>query len=281
MFNKKKCESCGENFDIALDKCPKCNIENKNQPDEFKSIVNLKIWKHLVLFGIGWIGLQTFAAIIQLIYLLAYGPFESIEAQMEFLNLPDIGMPINSISYVLVFVALCLVLWKEITKLFKSFKNWKPYVAAAACFGAMMLFNFIYPLILKTAGVEFGNNQNESGLQEITQNYKFLSLLIFALIGPICEEITYRVGLFSFFKRINKWLAYGATILVFTLIHFGFGADDLINELINIPFYLIAAFGFTFIYDNFGFAASLTAHITNNFISLTFAAILGYGAVLL
>lgn len=281
MFEKKYCDCCEQKYDITLDKCPKCKAENEEQPKEFKPLANITMWKQLAIFGVGWMGLQIIATILQLIFLKANGPYESLEAELELLNNPDIGMAINSITYVLTFLILGILLSKEITKLFKSFKSWKPYVAAAICFTAMMVFNLVYPLLLESAGVTFGDNQNEAGLQEITQNYQLLSILIFALIGPVCEELTYRVGLFTFLKRINKWLAYGVTMIFFTLIHFGFGADDMINELINIPFYLIAAFGFTFIYDKFGFAASITAHVLNNIVSLTLATVLGCGVILL
>ncbi|MBP5694703.1 MAG: CPBP family intramembrane metalloprotease, partial [Bacilli bacterium] len=100
--------------------------------------------------------------------------------------------------------------------------------------------------------------------------YPITCLFIFGLIGPICEEITYRVGLFSLLKRKNRALAYLVTIAVFALIHFNFSNDPatLLNEIINLPYYMFAAFAFSFAFDKFGFAASATAHISNNLISL-------------
>ena len=69
-------------------------------------------------------------------------------------------------------------------------------------------------------------------------------------------------------KRKNRILAYVATIIIFTLIHFDFGAKTMTNELLNIPYYAAAAFAFTFAYDQYGFAASVTAHVANNLFSV-------------
>ena len=77
--------------------------------------------------------------------------------------------------------------------------------------------------------------------------------------------------------RINKYLAYAVTILVFAFIHFDFecfGKGTLVNELLNMPFYLFAGFTFTFLYEKFGFGASVMAHVSNNLYSIIMTVIM-------
>ena len=133
------------------------------------------------------------------------------------------------------------------------------------------MFDFVWGTILELLPITSSDNINESSLQTMRQVYPVASFMIFGLIGPICEEFTYRVGLFSFFKRINKWVAYVVTVVIFAFIHFNFSTDPnvLLNEVLNLPFYMFAAFAFSFTYDKFGLAGSLTAHVANNFISLS------------
>ena len=134
----------------------------------------------------------------------------------------------------------------------------------------MFAFNALYSTFLQLIKVTSSDNANEASLQSLQDIYPLTCLIIFGIIGPICEEMTYRVGLFSLFKRKNKVVAYVVTIAVFALIHFNFSLDPdtLVNELLNLPYYMFAAAAFSFTYDKFGFAGSVTAHISNNLLSL-------------
>ena len=108
-------------------------------------------------------------------------------------------------------------------------------------------------------------NENEEGLRSFIVIYPWMSLFILGFVGPICEELTYRVGLFGLLKRW-KWLAYIVSALVFAFMHFSFDAegDAMIVELINLPMYIFSGVMFALAYDKFGLSASLTAHIVNN-----------------
>ena len=87
------------------------------------------------------------------------------------------------------------------------------------------------------------------------------------LIGPFCEEITYRVGLFDLIKRKNKILAYIIEVLIFAFIHIQFSETTLGAELAAFPIYLAIGFFLTFAYDKFDLPASYMAHIFLNTIS--------------
>jgi membrane protease YdiL (CAAX protease family) len=101
----------------------------------------------------------------------------------------------------------------------------------------------------------------------MTKSFPALSILFFGLIGPIVEEITYRVGLFGLAKRVNRVFAYIIVPIVFGFIHFDFesiGTDRFLNEIFNMPTYILGGLALAFLYDRFGFAASTTTHILNN-----------------
>ena len=118
-------------------------------------------------------------------------------------------------------------------------------------------------------------SENESVLREIIKAFPALSVFVFGIVGPFCEELTYRVGLFGCFKKY-KWLAYLTSIIVFALMHFGFTSPNIIDELVNLPIYLFSGAAFAFAYDKFGLAGSLSAHVTNNLYAIIASIITNY-----
>ena len=119
-----------------------------------------------------------------------------------------------------------------------------------------------------------GVNANEASIDSTTSLYPFLSIVIFGIVGPICEEFTYRVGLFTFIKKYNRVAAYLITALVFGLLHFTFNIDTIVTELINLPSYIVSGLLLCYFYDYKGFGASTIAHITNNLFALLMQLIL-------
>jgi len=236
----------------------------------------LPFFKQIKLFLTGWLGFHLFAIIIQIVV----GGIASISTGYPIdtvLKTYPVAILTNMLAYIVLLISLTLITRYDITKLLKSFKHWQPYVMAVVCVVAIYLFNYMYSIFLYILrGASISNNQNEASLQSIESIYPMTSLIVFGIIGPICEELTYRVGLFSLFQRKSRLIAYIVTILMFTLIHFNFSlnADVLINELLNLPYYIFGALAFTFIYDKFGFASSLTAHILNNILSLSLISII-------
>ena len=230
--------------------------------------------KQLITFLVGWIGFRIFAAFIQMIFIFiarATG-----ENSSDILGRFETSMIINSFCYIGLLIALLLIINLDLIKLVKSFKQWQSYLAGVICLISIFAFNYAYGItinVLKEFGIiniPVSNNANEASLQSLQDVYPITCLFIFGLVGPICEELTYRVGLFSLLKRKNRAFAYWITILVFALIHFNFSTNPttLLNEILNLPYYMFAAFAFSFTYEKFGFAASVTAHIVNNVISL-------------
>ena len=264
----KKCPYCEKDYPEVSRYCPYCGSPNPSyKPKEEKKLNHLR---QIFLFGVGFIGFQIIGTLIQLFFLFkARADFGSNETEiLKYIYSAPVSMFVNAISYCIIFCILLTISMPCVKGLLKSFKNGKAYLGALLAYAIIYSSNILYSLIIGAAGVDVSSNNNQTSLDSIINVYPLVSLFVFGIVGPICEELTYRVGFFDFFKRKNRILAYVATIVIFTLIHFDFGASNLTNELLNIPYYASAAFAFTFVYDKFGFAASVTAHIANNFLSI-------------
>ena len=232
--------------------------------------------KQIILFAVGWLGFQVFATSIQLV-------------ATSFIKLSGItilsqgfSMVINSICYIGLIIALALIANKDLLKLVPSFKQWQSYIAGLICFASIIVFSMTYGSIIEylkeieVIKIPTGDNANQTAIVSLEKLFPFTSLIVFGFIGPICEELTYRTGLFSLLRRKNKFLAYFVTIILFAFIHFNYSNDTatLLNELLQLPHYMFAAFAFSFTYDKFGFAGSVSAHITNNVFSLLFVSLI-------
>ena len=110
--------------------------------------------------------------------------------------------------------------------------------------------------------------QNQSIATEMVLRNPATCIIILGFIGPLVEELTYRVGLFTLCKRASTVLAYIVTTLVFAAIHIDFFSENIINELVALPDYLFAGAIFCLLYDREGFGASYLAHVGNNLFSV-------------
>lgn len=237
---------------------------------KLKNLTFLKTWKYLVLFLLGLFGLSIVQYVTSIVTSMIAGGIYGYETSKyhTFTYSPTYTMIINGVAYVVIFSIFMVFASKDISEYLKSFKKWQPYVAGLIGFAIIIAFSVIYNSILSMAGIKTTDNANETAVNSVVGSFPLSSLLILAFIGPICEELTYRVGLFTFLRRINGILAYVVTIAIFALIHFDFQSETIVNELLNLPFYAFTAFVFSFLYERFGLAGSLTAHVVNNFISI-------------
>lgn len=250
-----ECNFCGNKIEK--------NKKNKN-------ICQLQSWKQILLFVIGFLGFQTLAYLFSFIFSLMVNA-QLEEGTYQYYNLLTSYKPVgfyNFLSYLVLFPILGALLIPNATEICKSFRHFKPFIASLVGVAGIMIFNIVYNNIIYNLGLSINNNSNETTVVNIVSQYPVFSVIVFGLIGPITEELTYRVGLFSFFSRINKILAYVITIIVFAFIHYNFSSSDFINELLNLPLYAFAAFVFSFLYDRYGLAGSVYAHVINNLMSI-------------
>ena len=263
LIGNKNCDKCGSNYDVARDTCPACNTlnEEKKEQKSAKAILFLSPQKQLLLFLVGFVALQVIGYLIGAIL----DNFMSDEEVIYHLIT-------NVVCYVSVAIGLSFVIFKDF-KLFKRHLT-NPYPWIAGVTGGIILImvtityslcsNLIYPHEI---------NENQNLANNMMTSFPLTSILIIGIIGPICEEFTYRLGMYSFLRRINKYVAYAITIVFFALIHINFFAENIIPELIAIPQYLFAGLCFCILYEKWGIAASTTAHITNNLFSVLYTII--------
>ena len=286
MKEKVKCKKCGLLIDDDMQYCPYCGYvqdqnENQNEKKENKDepfiqtsinsnlpkergnnvfafeskVLDLPLWKKIASFLLGYVGLQIIVQILKL--------FISTETELYFIISGSYSGAVNFGVYIILFGLFIILFNDDLFKILKEFKSSDTWISGLA-YGFLVLIissaiNAMLNLIPHS-----GVNNNESSIDSITTIFPLLSLLVFGLIGPICEEFTYRVGFFGFFRKINPILGYIFTAILFGFIHFDFQSNDLINELINIPSYIIAGLMLCYIYDYKGIGTSIIAHALNN-----------------
>jgi len=263
MKKLTKCDKCHGNYDSYLDHCPFCGETNNDTAPldrKFNDMLFLTDYKEFLLFIMGFIGLLLFSFLTGVA-----------------LNAFPIGNKVlvstleNFIPYLLTLVIMCCIIsydYKPLkANLIKSVKEYKYILVSLLATGIMIGFNFAYSAILNACGVTILNNDNQKALEEIVRGYPGFAFFFIVLFGPICEEVAYRLGLFSVLRKRNRYLAYAATIVIFTLIHFNFMSNNLPNECLNLPNYIVPAFLFCLIYERFGLTSTTFAHILNNLVS--------------
>ena len=277
MFrNKITCSSCDEKIDALSYDCPYCHTHNLEY-DKLglsKHAINPAWYFQLIFFIFGWLGLQTIIGTLveTLIAKINGVPLNDMITRVDLLG------PAEFIMYFILFAGfILLVFFSKSYKRFPSiFKDWRTYVFGLAGLGATFVLGNIWEMI--SSIFTSSSSGNQELVIRIVIAYPALSIIVMAFIGPLCEELTYRVGLFGLLRRWNRLAAYLIGIFVFAAIHFdvsalltGLTSNDwsgLINELWNFPSYLIAGGVLVATYDLFGFGASSFAHVLNNLYSI-------------
>lgn len=253
---KTTCKSCNKNIDLFDYRCSKCGEKNNDFPlkEHYKNMIFLSPIKELILFLTGWLFFQIFASFI------VYPIFETLVAEEA------LSSTVNFVSYGLLFIILFLIIFKDIVKIRFNFLNKETYIFAFVTLILLLGLSIGYNSIIKAI---FGSNgnANQDAVNSSITSYPVLSLIVFGIVGPICEEITYRLGLFSLLRRKNQILAHILSAVIFGLIHFSFksiGTDKFLYELAIIPCYMLMGALLNLCYERYGFVSSTLAHILNN-----------------
>jgi membrane protease YdiL (CAAX protease family) len=286
FLRKETCQKCGTRFDPALGECPKCKekLPIERGANVFASMAPMGVRKELVLFFSGWIGFQIIGTIVSYFIqsvaqdgLLAAG-FSGASLRAGLLAYVKTGAyqaAVNDSAYLILFVLLISIVGPDCYRLWKTFRNPKTYAGFLVGFG-MIFVSAIYSMILAAFGYT-NNNANQTAVIDTIKVAPFFAVICMGIIGPFCEELTYRVGLFGFGKRINVYLAYFIASVVFGFIHMHFLSqnssgqlyfNNSIDEWVTLPDYIISGLILAFTYDKLGFGASFIAHATNNTIAI-------------
>ena len=261
LFKKQKCVSCDTYYDPTLEQCPECHKNNPNYTNRgiSKDIVYLHPAAQVGLFlvGFAYIGML----ISEIIFTIC---FRSLENEIYRKTI------ILTATYLMMFAGLLTIVFTTRRKVFfKKFTRPTDYIYGLAYAITIVCVSGVVSSIVSLIHPVADNNNQEAAIQ-IAKNYPIIALFILGTVGPLCEELTYRVGLYSFLRRIHKWVAIPVTVIIFALIHFDFTSSDMVTELLSLPSYIAAGAVLTIAYEHRGPACSMTAHMIYN----TFAFIL-------
>ena len=258
LFRKTKCPNCEAYHDPTLRECPECHKSSElyklNRVPKRVMFFHPAAQIGLFLIGFAYFGMLILEVGIALFR--EYLPSEPVLRSSTALVLTYGGM----------FIALmAIALFTGRRKLFfEKFTNGTDYLYgigyAATLIGVMMIVNCILSFFYDVGG----NSGNQESIEMVTLGYPLLTLPFICIIGPIVEEMTYRVGLYSFLRRFNKYAAIIGSAVVFAFIHFEFSAADLTSEFQSIPAYLVPGFILAIAYEHRGPASSMMAHIIYN-----------------
>lgn len=287
MKEKVKCKKCSLLIDEDAKFCPYCGYDQtiidvtpdeevksdeeiikKCKPIKEKKVleffnyerkdIRLPYFKHILLI----LSTLIFSSILSLLFSLIISNINSF-----FLTTTQYTAALNFSIYLIIFGFDALVLGYTFVDIFMQFGN-KKAILTGLLDGFVLLFVSILISNITSAFYDGGVNNNETAIDSITTLYPILSLIIFGFIGPLCEEFAYRIGLFSILSKHSRILGYAVVTVVFGLIHFDFTSSDIVNELINLPNYMIAGLLLCYFYEKDGIVGSSVAHMTNNFVSI-------------
>ena len=255
LFNDKKCSNCGRYYDPTLNECPKCHNSNELSSERWfpKNIFSFNPYSQIGLFIIGF----AYGGMLLLEFIFSL--FTAFVSDKELRNLIII-----SLTYLFMLGALTVVcLTNDRRKGFlKRFTNSTDYtfgiIYAIAIFAFGMLLSGLISMFYKAS-----DNANQTAAVNYVQNYPIIAFFVLCIFGPVCEELTYRVGLYSFLRRIHIVPAIIISVIFFALIHFDFTNINA-DELIALPSYIASGLILTVAYEHRGPACSITAHLLYN-----------------
>ena len=256
LLKRKKCPNCGTYYDPTLEKCPGCHKHNELYLN--REISDKIAFMHpvaqvgLFLGGFALAGMLVIQLIIALFFKNAIPDKNTFEAVLI------------SCTYILMTGGLFFIIfYTRRQHFFSKYKRKIDYIYGLA-YAITLIFVGSLVGSLTSLFYQVTDNVNQTAAVIYSKNYPILAFFVIGILGPVCEELTYRVGLYSFLRRINKYLAFAVTIIVFAFIHFDFEAEDMVNELWSIPSYIAAGFVLTLAYEHRGPACSMVAHVCYN-----------------
>ncbi len=176
---------------------------------------------------------------------------------------------ISQLAIYIIMLIVMVIIYRE--RLKEDFQNFdKKYVEVALRnwiigFACMIVFNTIINSFIHRMPV------NESLNRDLLRNYPISNILAITLMGPIIEEITFRL---SFKKAFSKWYTFAlTTAFFFGLAHI---ADFNLTELIFIiPYGALGFFMAKAFYETDNILTSMIMHIMHNTLAMAIILIFG------
>ena len=118
LFRRKNCTQCGSSYDVVRETCPACHTRDEHYEELGipKNIIWLPIYKQLIVFFVGWLGLQIVGEVFALII------SNFISDQAFYL------MIVNLVRYLIIAIALACILIGNYKDFKKGFTRWWAYL---------------------------------------------------------------------------------------------------------------------------------------------------------
>jgi len=234
-------------------------------------------WQDLVFIILAFLGLDLIVIIAQSI-VVAYmrGQAYTDIAIASYLSSYQFLSIVNFTRYSIIFTIMVgiLFLTKTLLPIVKQFKKFRTFLYGVGMGFIVIFVSIIYNNFIAMIMPDFGSNENQNAVESVIKLYPLLSLIWIPFLGPIVEELGYRLGLFNFLNKYNRLLAYVVSALIFGLIHFNLPSSGDVNywakvgvEVLNLPGYIISGLLFNYIYEKENLGTSIVAHVTNNLVS--------------
>ena len=232
----------------------------------------LPLWFKIVLFAIGFLGLQFLSVPVSLLFAATIADLDLANAAVMFLT--------YFLTCALVLLLLFFLQKKTFLAFLKEFADWRNYTHALATFAGMILLSYLLSLLFFAVPF-YGDNDNQSSINQTVISAPVLMFFPIAIFGPILEEFTYRVGLVDTIGKNNRILGIALSALIFGFIHFdwsaifgyatqaeGYTLERVLNELMNLPSYIGSGAVLGFAYAKTGkLSVPILGHTINNVLS--------------
>ena len=232
---------------------PSVMMAPKNEaPNEEK----LPFYTKLIMFlcGFSYCGLTIIATIVTLVFKDTFKTDAALDAAVQ------TG---TYLALFFIFVGIAVPYRKYfIANLKDGTKYLKGITFGVMTIGVEMIISYIIMTLFPSE-----TNANQEAVESLVTNYPTLMFFITVIIGPICEEMTYRVGLYEMIREKNETVALIVTAFVFAFIHIQFTETTFAAEATSFPIYLAIGVMLTYAYKKNGLPGSFIAHAMLNGIS--------------
>ena len=181
-------------------------------------------------------------------------------------NKPLANIVLESFAYGVLFIIFLVIAFqnkKHFIEEFKGKHKWiNGLILGFVCLALELLLSTVISVLFPS-----DTNANQAVVESLTKSYPTIMLIVTVIIGPMCEELTYRVGLYGALREKNKNIAFIVSGLLFALMHMSFTDTTLLAELTALPIYLLIAYFLNYAYEKHGLACSYVTHMILNLMS--------------
>lgn len=179
----------------------------------------------------------------------------------------SINLAVTMIESILILGILTFILRRFLKGQFQDFKkNYRVYLKKAFRYwGYGFIAMIVTNLLINSLFID-GIAPNEEANRIILTTFPLYSILSMCLIGPMSEELLFRLGFRDVFK--NRWVYIITTGIIFGSMHVLLSLESVLDLLYIIPYSTLGfAFGACY-FDTDNIYTSICAHVFHNVLTI-------------